>query len=277
MEQKRLLAIFAHPDDEVFSAGGVLRKYADEGVRTALVCATRGEAGQISDPSLATPATLGQVREAELRESCRILGVSDLSFLDYHDGALALADEVEAVGRLVRQIRRLRPQVVVTFDAKGVYGHPDHIAIHHLTLSAFHKAADPTCYPEQLAEGLPLHAPRKLYVTASAQSVFRKVRELVMAEGLAFTPGGNAATIAIEEMGTPDEEITTIISLDDAQFATKLKAMQAHRTQLQPDAYVTRMSAEALRYWRGTERFVLLYPLMTIVTPEDDLFAGVLS
>jgi N-acetyl-1-D-myo-inositol-2-amino-2-deoxy-alpha-D-glucopyranoside deacetylase len=108
MEQQCLLAAFAHPDDEAFGTAGVFRKYRDEGARTALVCATRGEEGEISDPALATPETLGQVREQELREACRIIGVEDLSVLDYRDGSLAQADPTEATGRLVRQIRRVR-------------------------------------------------------------------------------------------------------------------------------------------------------------------------
>ena len=159
MEQRCLFAALAHPDDEAFSTAGVFRKYRDEGVMTALVCATRGEEGQISDPALATPETLRQVREQELCEACRIIGVEDLSFLDYRDGRVAQADPTEATGRLVRQIRRLRPQVVVTFDANGGYGHRDHMAIHRLTVPAFQQAGDPTCYPEQLAEGLRPYAP----------------------------------------------------------------------------------------------------------------------
>src|SRR5205085_10966727 len=92
MEQRCVLAAFAHPDDEAFGTAGVFRKYRDEGARTALVCATRGEEGEISDPALATPETLGQVREQQLREACRIIGVEDLSFLDYRDGSLAQVD-----------------------------------------------------------------------------------------------------------------------------------------------------------------------------------------
>src|SRR5919201_4041473 len=104
---------------------------------TALVCATRGEEGEISDLALATPETLGQVREQELREACRIIGIEDLSFLDYRDGSLAQADPREATGRLVRQIRRVRPQVVVTFDVNGGHRPRRHMAIHRLTLPAF--------------------------------------------------------------------------------------------------------------------------------------------
>ncbi len=275
MDQKCLLAVYAHPDDESFGVAGVMRKYRDEGVKTALVCATRGEAGEISDPALATPETLGQVREGELRAAGEIMGIEDISFLGYHDGELAKADPDEATGRIVRHIRRLRPQVVVTFDKIGGYGHLDHMAIHRLTIDAFHKAGDPSCYPEQLTEGLQPYAPRKLYVTANPRSAMRRMREQLQTEGISFTPGGNAATIPVEQMGTPDDEITTTVPLDDRQFDLKIDAMQAHKTQQSPDAPFNRMPREQLRAWLGTERFVLLYPEGATHDSEHDLFAGV--
>lgn len=277
MEQRCLLAAFAHPDDEAFGTAGVFRKYADEGVTTALICATRGEEGEISDPTLATRETLGRVREQELRAACAIMGVADLSFLDYHDGRLAQTDEVEATGRLVRQIRRLRPQVVITFDANGGYGHLDHIAIHRLTVAAFQQAGDPSCYPEQIAEGLPAYAPHKLYFTAFARSAMRRMREqMASGHGAAFQPGGDRATIPLEEMGTPDELITTVVTLDERQYEAKLRAMQAHRTQMDPRNPIGSLPPEAMRAWLGTERFVRAYPSgPTGDGVENDLFAGV--
>ena len=276
MEPKSFLAVFAQPEDEFFGTAGIYRRYADQGINTALICATRGEVGEISDPSLATPETLGQVRERELRDACQIMGIADLSFLDYRDGTLAQADEVEAVGRIVYHMRRLRPQVVVTFDAKGGYGHPDHIAIHKLTISAFHKAGDPTCYPEQLQAGLQPYAPQKLYLTALPVSYGRLLREQLLVQGVEYRPGGNAATIPVEQMGTPDEDVTTVITLSDREFEAKRAAMQAHRTQMSPSSFMRHISPEAFRNWRGTEHFVLLYPLRdTGAGIEHDLFEDV--
>jgi LmbE family N-acetylglucosaminyl deacetylase len=271
-----LLAVFAHPDDEAFGTGGVLRQYSDTGVKTALVCATRGEAGEISDPALATPETLGQVREAELREACRILGIQDLSFLDYYDGTVAQADPDEATGRIVYHIRRLHPQVVVTFDAIGGYGHTDHMAVHQLTVAAFHRAGDPTCYPEQIAQSMQPYAPQKLYATAHPVGAMRKIRERMRALGFDYAPGGNAATIPVEQMGTPDDQITTVIALSRRAFEAKIAARLAHRTQTTDTSWVNTLPEEDLREWRGSEHFVLLYPEGAPGDgSEQDLFAGV--
>ena len=105
-----LMAIYAHPDDESYSVGGVLAKYASQGIPTYVVCATRGEVGEIADPSFATPATLGQVRESELREACRILGVKEVVFLDYIDGQLDKADPNEAQERMPFPVRAIQSQ-----------------------------------------------------------------------------------------------------------------------------------------------------------------------
>ena len=134
--QSTLLAVFAHPDDESFGAGGMLALHARKGVHVALVCATRGEMGEIADESLATRETLGDVRMVELQKAADTLGVTELINLNYRDSGMAgTADndhprafagipEDEVVSRLVGIIRRLKPQVVVTFDPNGGYGHP---------------------------------------------------------------------------------------------------------------------------------------------------------
>ena len=276
MSGKCLMGVYAHPDDEAFGVGGTLRRYSDEGVRTALVMATRGEAGEISDPALATPQTLGQVREEELRESCRMLGIQDLSFLDYHDGTLDSVDEDEAVERIVRQIRRLRPQVMVTFDANGGYGHFDHMAIHRLTVTAFHRAGDPACYPEQRREGLEPYAPQKLYLSGFARSVMARMRAVAESAGVGYRPGGDAATLSLEQMGTEDERITTTILLDREQCDAKLAARAAHRTQRSTSVPVDRLPPDVYRAWLATEYFVLLCPPGAPADKsEHDLFAGV--
>src|SRR5829696_4875919 len=126
-----LLAIVPHPDDEAYSMGGTLALAAARGDEVHLLCVTRGQFGR-ADRDAASPEAVAAVRSAELAASCRVLGVRPPIFLDYRDGALDRVDLAEAAGAIVRVIRFLRPDVVLSLGADGVYGHPDHIALHKL-------------------------------------------------------------------------------------------------------------------------------------------------
>jgi LmbE family N-acetylglucosaminyl deacetylase len=179
-----LLAVYAHPDDEVFGVGGTLARYAEAGVRTVLVCATRGEVGEISDPALATPETLAEVRTRELECSVQTLGVDNLIFLDYRDSGMdgtpenndprsyVQADSREVIGKLVQIIRQEKPQVVLTFEPYGGYGHPDHIAVYRHTTAAFQAAGDPSQYPE----AGPAFQPDRLFYSVIPMKFFRELR-----------------------------------------------------------------------------------------------------
>src|SRR5438105_4335265 len=134
MQALRLMAVLAHPDDESLGVGGTLAKYAAEGVEVSLVTATRGDGGRYcghrpGDPQHPGRDALGSIREAELRAAASVLGVHEVTLLDYRDQHLDEADPHQAVAALVRHLRRIRPDVVLTFGADGAYGHPDHIAI----------------------------------------------------------------------------------------------------------------------------------------------------
>ena len=272
-----IMGIFAHPDDESFGMAGTLAKATATGHPAAIVCATRGEVGKIADPSLATPENLGKVREGELRAACAAVGVADVSFLDYIDGQLADADENEVVGRIVSHLRRFRPAVVATFAANGGYGHPDHMAIHRYTLAAVEAAADPERYPEQLAAGLAPHRVRKVYYTAIPRERLIEMREQSRSQGQDFLPGGDAGTIPFEEMGNPIAEITTFLTLSDAEYDAKVRSMRAHATQMPADSPFTKATPEQLRQYMGHETLILA-PLpisdKAYPTPEDDVFAG---
>jgi len=136
-DRVRVLGVFAHPDDEVFVAGGTLARYAAQGARTMVFSATRGQAGQIRDARAATRHTLGSVREQELRKACAILGVNQVVCRDYMDGALQEADLDELVDSVVDAVREFQPNVVITFGEDGAYGHPDHVTISAATNRAF--------------------------------------------------------------------------------------------------------------------------------------------
>lgn len=239
---RRLLAVLAHPDDETFGCGGLLARYAAEGAQVALVCATRGEVGEIRDPSLATSDRLGSVREAELRAACEVLGIRPLYLLGYRDSGMAgtpdnehpqalhKADQEELTGRVVEIVRRIKPQVIITFDPNGGYGHPDHIAMHHAARKAFQAAGSATYYPEQLIDGLGPHRADKLYYVALPRSMIRSFRDAIVAAGVE----SDFSEMDPESVGTPDEEITTVVDVS-GYAAQKERAAACHRTQVGGD------------------------------------------
>lgn len=168
-DQLKLMCVLAHPDDESMGTGGMLAKYAAEGVETHLVTATRGERGWWGDekdfPGL---EAFGKTREAELLAATQVLGVRSVSVLDYIDGDLDQADPAEAVARIAGHLRRVRPQVVITFDPTGAYGHPDHIAICQFTTAAVVCAADAAYTDPKL---LPPHRVSKLYYVTDTKAI----------------------------------------------------------------------------------------------------------
>jgi LmbE family N-acetylglucosaminyl deacetylase len=171
MAQKVLLVVLAHPDDETFGTGGTLAYYASKGVDVHLLCATRGEVGEVDPQMLRGFGSIGELREHELRCAAENLGLKAVHFLDFRDSgmegspdnlhpqALAATDLDEVAAKIVVFMRSIRPQVVITFDPVGGYMHPDHIAIHKATVRAFHAAGDAS----QFISELPAYQPERLY------------------------------------------------------------------------------------------------------------------
>lgn len=139
---KRLLAVFAHPDDETFRAGGTLALLAQAGVQVQVVTATRGEAGSCGDPPLCMPDALPAVRVRELRCACQALGIEPPIILDYLDGELAQADAEPLNNEIVAIVRRFKPQVILSFGPDGLSGHPDHIAIGRAALKVYSQSTE---------------------------------------------------------------------------------------------------------------------------------------
>ena len=256
-----LMAVFAHPDDETFGCAGTMAKYAAAGTKVIIVSATRGEVGEISDLSDATPETLGQAREGELRCAAAAVGAADVVFLDYIDGQVANADFDELVGKVVLAIRQYKPDVILTFGPEGAYGHPDHVTIHKATTQAWSVAADPEPYAEQLSANIQPHHVDRLYYSAIPRNLWRenmmKAIELGMPrvgflseEATQQRPGGNAAPEGAE-FGTAEELITTAIDISD-YVQQKYNAIQCHRSQLPKDMpfrYITpEIMAQVLAY-----------------------------
>lgn len=281
---KRLLAVTAHPDDETFGCGGTLARHAAEGVHVTLVCATRGEVGNISDPSLATPESLAHVREQELRAACDVLGVSNLHLLDYRDSgmagtlenehpqSLAQSDHGKLTYKVVEIIRKVRPQVVITFDPTGGYGHPDHIAIHEATREAFAASGDRDRYAEQLTDRLTPHQPSKLYYFVFSRSMARALHDSIVEAGVE----SDFAKMDPETMGMPDEEITTV--LDVGLYSDqKYRAARCHRTQIEGADALSWLPEQVRDQFLSTEYLVRAEPGFTLGRDptENELFGGV--
>ncbi|MGD0195843.1 MAG: N-acetyl-1-D-myo-inositol-2-amino-2-deoxy-alpha-D-glucopyranoside deacetylase [Candidatus Dormibacteria bacterium] len=280
--QLRLMAVHAHCDDETITMGGTLATYADRGVKTCVVCCTDGKLATIvaaDMPEETTRPHLAEIREGELREACRILKVDEVEFLRYGDSGMAgtptnfLPDAFwmtpidEATGRIVAQIRRFRPHVVVTYDGNGGYGHPDHIQTHRATLLAVEAARLKPMFKEA---GEPWRV-QKLYFTAFPRSQFDRMVETAKAAGV-DSPWGDANADEMEFL-TADEDVTTTIGTADV-IARKRDALRAHHSQISDDWPQLTMPDEILRQF-SDEYFQLAISRRPAVLPETDLFAGV--
>lgn len=288
-----ILLVHAHPDDESITTGGTLARYAAKGIRTVLVVATGGEAGEISDPSLATPATLAEVRGRELAEAARLLSVGRLVRLGYRDSGMVGTPENanptcfhqvsldEAVGRVVALIRAERPSVIVTYDETGGYGHPDHIKANQVTVEAFRAAGDPARYP---AAG-DAYQPAKLYYTVFPRSQMERLATELRQAGARLpndepadeggSVGGSSKPASRPPTGVADELVSAEIEVGDYLDA-KIAAIRAHLTQTGPGSQFGRMPLEAMRDLWTHEYYQLALGQTGAPAGERevDLFAG---
>jgi len=263
----RLMAILAHPDDESLGNGGALARYAAEGVDVTLVTATRGQRGWFGEPS-ANPGlqALGQLREAELRDAATELGIREVVLLDYVDGDLDQADTDQVICELVAHIRRVRPQVVLTFGLDGAYGHPDHMAISQLTTAAIVRSADPR-YGHRCTSRGP-HAVSKLYHMAMSAD-----------RGEAYQAAFGTISMDIDGVErlpviSPDWLLSTRIDAGD-QWRTAWRAVACHRSQLPNFEHLDRMTPAAQRHLWGINEYQRVFSTVNVgIGLEDDLFAG---
>jgi LmbE family N-acetylglucosaminyl deacetylase len=272
-----LMAVHAHPDDEASSTGGLLARSAAEGVRTVLVTCTDGRCGDGPDGTKPggpghDPDAVVAVRRGELAKSCGILAVSQLERLEYADsgmmgwstneapGAFWTVPVDEAAERLARLMRRERPDVVVTYDENGFYGHPDHIQAHRITMAAVDRlAAD--------------ERPAKVYWTAMPRSTMEQMFVRMLSEMPEQEAQARREQMAdMPPMGLPDEEISTWV--DARKFSDqKFDALSAHASQ--PDnAFFTALGREEFARLVGVETFVRVRDTTGAELPEKDVFAG---
>ncbi|MCW2707692.1 MAG: 1D-myo-inosityl-2-acetamido-2-deoxy-alpha-D-glucopyranoside deacetylase [Frankiales bacterium] len=289
MTDRRLLLVHAHPDDETIGTGATMAKYAAEGAHVTLVTCTLGEEGEILVPSLAHLASdqedrLGQHRIGELAAACAALGVTDHRFLggpgrwrdsgmmgtpqNDEPGCFWRADLDEASRALVAVIREVRPQVVVTYDDNGGYGHPDHIQAHRVTVAAVEQAADPAYAPET---GEPWTV-AKLYWTAFPKSVLQAGIDHLKASGQTNFFGADSADDL--PFGIPDEQVTTEIDAR-AHLDAKVAAMRAHASQISVDGPFFALSDNVGQQAMGREFYVLAKGVRGVASGrEPDVFGG---
>ncbi|HEY9523985.1 MAG TPA: N-acetyl-1-D-myo-inositol-2-amino-2-deoxy-alpha-D-glucopyranoside deacetylase, partial [Thermopolyspora sp.] len=290
--------VHAHPDDETIGTGATMARYAAEGAHVTLVTCTLGEEGEVIPPGLRHLAAdredrLGEYRAGELAAACAALGVTDHRFLGgagrWRDSGMMgvatnddprafwRADVEEAAGELVRVIREIRPQVLVTYDENGFYGHPDHIQAHRVAWRAFGLAADP-----EFGAGAPWRI-GKFYLTAVPKSVMARSDEAMRDDDAPFEVGDPP------EYGCADDDVTTEV---DARphLSAKIAALRAHATQISVHDRWFALSNDFGQEVRGVEHFILkagipgppgvgvpyeMGGLGQTYGREDDLFAGV--
>ena len=299
--ERRILLVHAHPDDESIGNGALMARYVAEGVHVTLVTCTRGEMGEVLVPELGHLAYdkaggLGEHRVGELAAAMAELGVTDHRFLGgpgrYHDsgmswhengsatvaadvppGAFWSADLREAADHLVKVLREVRPQVLVTYDDIGGYGHPDHVQAHRVATYAVALAAAPSYRPDLG----PAWDVAKVYWNANAESGMRDMLRALRAAGDNDTLGGLDPEGPLPAFCVPDELLTAAVD-GSSYVQAKLAAMRAHATQIQSDGpFFSMLDHFGDAAW-ATEHFRLVKgkagPLDAASGLETDLFAG---
>lgn len=278
---RTLLFVGAHPDDESFGPGGTLAEYALRGVKVIYACATRGEVGTTAPEHLEGHASPGDMRWAELTAAAKELGLAEVIHLGYRDSgmsgspdnqhpeALAAAPLEEVTARVVKVLRAHQPQVVITFDPIGGYRHPDHIAIHNATVSAFHAAGDPARFPECG----PAYRPQKLYFMVFPKTFLKWGIRLMPLFGQDPRRFGRNKDVDLTQL-MDEFPIHATLTLRPQAVERKERASLQHRSQMEggmqrgPLRWIMRRFAQK-------ETFMRAFPPVEGALNETDLFAGV--
>jgi LmbE family N-acetylglucosaminyl deacetylase len=262
----KLLAVFPHPDDESLGLGGTLAKYSAEGVETYLVCATRGERGwngpEDQDPGM---AALGKIREGELKCAAEHLGLKEVTFLNYIDGDVDQANPRQIIADIATHVRRIRPQVVVTFSLDGSYGHPDHIALAQFTSAALVCAASGSYKDSQ--NQAPYQVSKHYYMVDTKATVEELTQGI---GGISMEIDG----VERSHIGWDDWAISARIDVSQ-YFDTVWKAILCHQSQLPGYGPLINLPREALTKFIGEGTFLRAFSMVNggrVV--ESDLFEG---
>ncbi|HTY81279.1 MAG TPA: PIG-L family deacetylase [Dehalococcoidales bacterium] len=238
-QNKTLIFFGAHPDDESFGVGATLAQYAAKGVKTYYVCSTGGEEGTVAPHFLEGFRSIKELREHELKCAVEALGLAGLYYLGYRDSgmygaasnqhpeSLFKAPVDEVAGKMVTIIRELKPDVVITHDAGGGYGHPDHVATHEGAKKAFFAANDPTQYPEA---GAPFQ-PGKLYYPVRTRKLMKFMIKLMPLFGRDPHHFGRNGDIDLTKTTDDNSPVNAIVRLSKQSVETRMKAVRCHPSQ----------------------------------------------
>jgi LmbE family N-acetylglucosaminyl deacetylase len=261
----KLLCVLAHPDDESLGVGGTIARYTAEGVEVSLLMSTRGQRGwqgkAEENPGL---TTLGEIRERELEAAAEVFRLKELAFLDYLDGDLDQADPAKVIAEIASYVRRIRPQVVVTFPPDGGYGHPDHIAVCQFTTAALALASNPD-YEPQLGQS---HQVSKLYYRVWSREE-QAVYEMAFGD-MVFEVDG----VLRSSVGWDDWAITTWVDTE-AYWPTVWQAISCHQSQLKEYQKLANLPEDHHKALWGCQRFYRVYSTVNGGRHvESDLFEG---
>ena len=291
-QEKKLVYVGAHPDDESFGMGATLAKYVAAGVKVYYICATRGEAGTVAPEFLRDYSSIAELRCAEMKAAAGVLGLAGVYYLDFRDSgmsgsaenrhpeALTNAPLSRVTERLVKLFRQIQPDVVVTHDPGGGYGHPDHVATHNAVVQAFSASADPVQFP---AAGPPFQ-PRKLYFGVRTHRLMRLAVRLMPLLGQNPHKFGRNHDIDFSAMVMqPDYPVNAILKVSQKDLAQRLRSAACHASQgggQPPMRGIGLIGAVNTIFmyknrWLGTrETFMRAYPPPSSRQVESDLFQG---
>ncbi|MFA5307971.1 MAG: PIG-L family deacetylase [Dehalococcoidales bacterium] len=285
MADDRVLVLAgAHPDDESFGVGGTLAQYAADGVKVYYICATRGEVGEVEPEMLKGYESIADLRTHELECAGKALGLTGVIYLGYRDSgmagtadnkhpqALAAAPLDEAAGRIVKILRKLKPQVVITFDPIGGYHHPDHIAIHQATVKAFQAAADAAQYPE----AGPPYRPQKLYYHVFPHRWLKFTVRVMTLLGRDMHHFGKNRDIDLAEMTQEEFPVHAVVRLKKPANEMRARAAACHASQMGGGGPRGRGLMGVINRLLGQkDSFMRGYPPVKGRRKEKDLFEGV--
>lgn len=280
---KTLIFVGAHPDDETFSVGATLAHYALMGVNVYYVCATKGEVGQANPKNMRGFSTVSELRCAELRCATQILGIKDVIFLGFRDSgmqgweenrhpqALASVPMEKVVESIVNVLRKLRPDVVITYDPIGGYFHPDHIAIHKATVKAFYASAD----AKQFTEAGSPFKPKKLYFHFFPRRVLRIMAKFAHISKIDLKKIGDKKNIDFQGMIDAKFPIHAVIRPSKMAFKARAKAALCHESMLNGNTPYQGLNGLAIKLFGQNDYYMREYPSVKNSIKEHDLFEGI--